>query len=229
MGAGLLLLAGIYSAWNAMPEMPVREVSFKGTLRRTTLDDLAHLAHSAGGSLWRVDLEALRTNAKRLPWIRDAAVRRVFPDRIEVALEEHTPVAYWKLKDGLGLVNSHGEVFRAEFREPLPTWSGPRDSAGEVMQKYARFSEILTPSGAWPVEVRLSERRAWQLKLDDGTGLELGRADTEARLERFTKARSRSPNLQLAGLHADLRYGSGLALRKPIEIAPSNIDKATRK
>lgn len=229
VGVGLLLLAGVYAAWKAMPELPVREVSFRGTLRHTSQDELTRLARSADGSLWRADLEGLRTNAKRLPWIRDAEVRRVFPDRIEVTLEEHTPVAYWKEKDGAGIVNSHAEVFRADYREPLPAWSGPKASSGEVMQQYTRFSEILAPSGARPVEVRLSERRAWQLKLDDGTVLELGRADTEARLERFIKARGKVPGLQLTGLHADLRYGSGLALRGPIEIAPSRTDKATRK
>ena len=229
VGVGLLLLAGVYAAWQAMPELPVREVSFKGNLRHTSTDELTRLARDAGDSLWRADLDGLRAGAKRLPWIRDASVRRVFPDRIEVTLEEHVPVAYWKEKDGAALVNSHAEVFRADYRAPLPTWSGPKSSSGEVMRQYARFGEILAQGGARAAEVRLSERRAWQLKLDDGTVLELGRADTEARLERFIKARSNLPDLQLAGLHADLRYGSGLALRRANGIAPSKNDKATRK
>ena len=80
-----------------------------------------------------------------------------------------------------------------------------------------------------PTEVRLSARRAWQIKLDNGAVLELGRADTQARLARFVKAQSRTPALQVAGLHADLRYGSGLALRNSSESAAAGFEKATRK
>lgn len=235
IGVGLLALAGAYVAWHSSAALPVRAVFFKGSLHYTTRDDLADLVQGVGDNLssgiWQLDLDRLRSSALRLPWVRDAAVRRVFPDRVEITLEEHQPVAYWQDKNHL--VNSFAEVFHAVLPAPLPLalplWVGPPDSAGEVMQYYARFSEILSPGGAKPSEVRLSARRAWQLKLDNGALLELGRADTEARLARFVKAQSRTPALQVAGLHADLRYSNGLALRNSGENTAAEFDKAIRK
>ena len=235
VGVVLLALVGTYVAWHSSAALPVRAVFFKGSLHYTSRDDLAHLVQGAGDNLssgiWQLDLDRLRASAMRLPWVRGAAVRRVFPDRVEITIEEHQPVAYWQDKNHL--VNSFAEVFRAVLPVPLPLplplWVGPPDSAAEVMQNYARFSEILSPVGAQPAEVRLSARRAWQIKLDNGAVLELGRADTQARLARFVKAQSRTPALQVAGLHADLRYGSGLALRNSSESAAAGFEKATRK
>ena len=239
---GLFLLAGGYAVWKAVPEMPVRELSFKGTMQHTSKDELARLAQNAQGiqgDVWRIDLEQFRADVKRLPWVRDAAVRRVFPDRIEVTVEEHAPVAYWlehtgaTIKENRGrvdaLVNTYAEVFRADYKEPLPVWSGPSGSAADVMQQHARYVEILAPSGATPIEVRLSARRAWQVKLDNGVILELGRADTEARLGRFVRAQQKAPALQVADLHADLRYANGLAVRNSAELAPIHSNNAARR
>jgi cell division protein FtsQ len=214
---GLLLLAGGFASWQALPELPVRDVSFRGTMRYTAAADLARVAQQVGGDLWRVDLEGLRAEVKRLPWVRDATVRRVFPDHIEIILEEHVPVAYWQERDRRGLLNSRGEVFSAEYQQPLPVWSGPPGGAAEVMAEYARFSAILAAINLKPAEVRLSARRAWQVKLDNGSVLELGRVDTDMRLQRFVRAQSQLPELRTAGLHADLRYGNGLVLRKALQ------------
>jgi cell division protein FtsQ len=223
---GLMLLAGAYAAWRAIPEMPVREVSFTGALRHTGKDDLARAVQGVGGNIWDIDLEQLRGAIKRLPWVRDAAVRRVFPARIEVAVEEHQPVAYWgdsrRTGESASLVNGHAEIFQAGFNEPLPHWSGPAGSVEEVQRQAVRFAAILAPGGAKLAEVRLSGRRAWQLRLDNGSVLELGRADTEVRLERFARAQKQVAELQVAGLHADLRYTSGLALRKTAPNLPAS-------
>jgi cell division protein FtsQ len=62
-------------------------------------------------------------------------------------------------------------------------------------------------------ELRLSARRAWQLKLDNGSTLELGRNDGAQRLARFSRAYSQVPMLQAASARIDLRYQTGLAVR----------------
>ena len=239
IAVGLLLLAGGYGAWKAMPDMPVREVTFGGALQRTSQDELQGLSRGISGNLWKLDLDAIRANVKRLPWVRDAEVRRVFPGRVAVTIEEHVPVAYWteRLADRVapppagagepvGLVNSHAEVFRAAWKEPLPVWSGPPGSAAEVMKAQARFTEILAPAGLKTVELRLSPRRAWQVKLDNGATLELGRVDMEARLERFVRAHAQLAALQAPGIHADLRYATGLALRVAPELRSLKVSAA---
>jgi cell division protein FtsQ len=70
-----------------------------------------------------------------------------------------------------------------------------------------------TPLASPVTELRLSARRAWQAKLASGLVLELGRADIEARLARFATAWPHVADLAATATHADLRYGSGFALR----------------
>jgi len=67
--------------------------------------------------------------------------------------------------------------------------------------------------GRAPKELRLSSRRAWWMKLDNGTTLELGRSDANARLARYISAYKQLAALQATNAHIDLRYQSGLAVR----------------
>ncbi len=74
------------------------------------------------------------------------------------------------------LVNTYGEVFEAATNEILPVFSAPEGTAVEVAQRYEAFRGSLEPLGKRPVQVVVSARRAWQLKLNDGEVLELGRS-----------------------------------------------------
>ena len=105
--------------------------------------------------------------------------------------------------------------------EALPLFTGPEGSASRVLARYDEFRDSLDAIGRKPVAVHLSAREAWQIRLDDGVVLELGRDQPRhpltERLQRFTNhyaavsgtARSR---LQTIGV-VDMRYPNGFALR----------------
>ena len=95
-------------------------------------------------------------------------------------------------------------------------FAGPDGTSEEVTRRYGEFRDILVTLGRVPKEVRLSERRAWQLRLDDRMVLELGRADMTARLQRFSRSfLGVLAALPAAPAHLDLRYGNGFAVRVP--------------
>ena len=84
-----------------------------------------------------------------------------------------------------------------------------------------------------PVEVRVSPRRAWQVRLASGLTLRLGRERIEARLDRYIAVHDRT----LSRLHrkldyVDLRYPNGFAVRipelKPEPQHPRRAGKAAR-
>ena len=85
---------------------------------------------------------------------------------------------------------------------------------------YAEFSTLLAPLGLRPRQVILSERRAWQLKLDSGLVVQLGRDlpkdGVHERLERFVEAYPRALGQIKRRLdYVDLRYPNGFVLRVP--------------
>ncbi|HUQ25661.1 MAG TPA: cell division protein FtsQ/DivIB [Burkholderiales bacterium] len=191
---------------------PVRDVTIQGDLRHTMRSEIeAALYDRVHGNFFSVDVVEVRNALERLPWVRRAAVRRVWPDRLEATLEEHVALARW---GDSALVNTHGERFAGGSKEALPRFSGPRGSESEVTRRYARFGEIVAPLGTRVQEIILTPRLAWQLKLDNGVRLALGRdADAaETRLERFVRTAARG---MARYDYVDLRYPNGFALRLP--------------
>jgi cell division protein FtsQ len=211
--AALLVLYGALVAAARLPAFALREVHVSGPVRHVTRADLERALAGIEGNFFTVDLAAVRAALERLPWVRRAEVRRRWPDRLEVILEEHRPLARW---EGGGLVSALGELFRGERAGELPLFGGPEEAVKEIAIQYEYFRGALAAIGERPVEVRLSARGAWRLKLAGGAWLELGRERVEQRIARFVAAYERA----LAPLgwrleHVDLRYANGFAVRVP--------------
>ncbi|SCX53703.1 cell division protein FtsQ/DivIB [Nitrosospira sp. Nsp1] len=197
------------------PLFPLKEVSLGGSsgrLKHVTREQVDGAVRSAvAGNFFTVDLETTRKAFVKLPWVRTASVRRIWPQGLEVTLEEHTAMARW---NGSALVNLQGEVFNAASDEPLPEFEGPEESASEMARQYAAFKKMLQPLQQNIARMSLSDRRAWRISLENGTLLELGREQMGMRLERYVQVHDRSLaqlNQQLT--YVDLRYPSGFAVR----------------
>ncbi|MCZ7563380.1 MAG: cell division protein FtsQ/DivIB [Burkholderiales bacterium] len=195
---------------------PLRIVRVVGEVDHVRADAiLAHVSARLSGNFFAADLDSVRGAIEQVPWVRRAAVRRQWPDRLLVRIEEHVPVARWPDRR---LVNTHGELFEAELERVLPRFAGPPGAELEVSARYAAFTALLAPLGTPLAEVTLSPRRAWSLRLADGMTVEVGAdrpPDTaETRLARFVSSYPQAAALLHGRVqHADLRYPNGFALR----------------
>jgi cell division protein FtsQ len=213
-GAVLLALYGALYYVIRLPFFPLREVRLTHPLTLVDRQQIELLIQrEARGNFFTVDIAGVRAAFSRLPWVRNASLRRIWPDRLEVTLEEHVPFARW---GEAALVNHHGEVFNAAYDGALPLLVGPGDSAKEMAIQYEYFRRTLAAIGKVPQQVHLTPRRAWQIALQDGTTLELGREHLEARLGRFVAAyRSTLEPLARKVDVVDLRYVNGFAVKVP--------------
>jgi cell division protein FtsQ len=163
------------------------------------------------GTFFTVDIVRLRLAFEKLPWVRKVDVRRQWPDRIDVVIDVHQPLARW---GETGLVNRQGEVFAGATDATLPVFSGPDGSAAEIAVQYEVFQREFATIGREPVQVRLSPRRAWQVRLDNGMTLEVGREQVAARIARFLAAYPQTiASLGRRADYVDLRYANGFAVR----------------
>lgn len=213
----LAILLMIYGAAHFVVHLPafaLREVRVDGTLSHVTGEQLeAIVKRELKGNFFTLKLAAARTSFEKLPWVRQVQVRRQWPDRLEITLEEHLPLARW---GAAALVNTYGEVFQAAYDGKLPLFVGPDGAAKEVVIQYDYFRRSLAAIGKVPLRVQVSPRRAWQIQLEDGLTLELGREQVEARLERFVAAYERTlGRLGRRIDYVDLRYANGFAVRIP--------------
>ena len=225
----LALLLFAYSGLQLLlrsPLFPLKEIVVRGALKNVDAVEIEGAVDGVGGNFFAADLATVRAGLEQVTWVRRVDLRRVWPDRIEVVLEEHVAFARWGTN---GLVNTFGEPFLAPMPEAsaaqLPLFAGPSGSEGELARRYRSFSALLAPLGEVPDRVVLTPRYAWQLRLaggrNGGLNLELGRdgaEPVEQRLARFVAAYPDSlgklPARAAAEFRSvDLRYPNGFALR----------------
>ena len=197
-----------------LPIFPLREVKVDGQLNHVSREQVKLIvAKHLKGNFFTLDLVKARDAFEKLPWARNVSVRRRWPDKLEVVIEEHQALARW---GSIALVNTHGELFHAASGSDLPVFYGPGDGVIEVASQYGEFSKALKVTNLNIASLALTPRRAWKITTTDGMVVELGRVEMQARLEKFAKVYSKT----IAGLnkritYADLRYPNGFAVRKP--------------
>lgn len=214
------LLAAIGSWLIRQPVFAFREVIVDGPLSRVSAPHLeAVIRDEIAGTFFTMNLDRARASLNRVPWVRSVALRRQWPHRLTVTVEEHVPFARW---NDTALVNLQGEVFQATYNGDLPSFAGPDGRAAEVTTRYREWNAALAPIAFGIHRIALSPRGGWWLgtrNQDAALDIELGREEPGARLQRFLGAHGRTLRvLARTGKpisHVDLRYRNGFAARVP--------------
>jgi cell division protein FtsQ len=222
---GLVLVSALLWWIVRHPVFALTAISVQGDVRHNNAVTLrANVVPRLRGGFFTVDLMQARATFENVPWVRQALVRREFPNRLSVELEEHQPAAFWGNDADSRLLNKQGEVFSANFGElddeNLPRLSGPDSESAQVLQMY----EVLKPElGKLQFQIKgleLTARGSWRAELKSGAQIELGRGNSDevlARVERMTltlaQVTQRYGRQTQALEAADLRHVNGYALR----------------
>lgn len=222
--AGLVLAALLGWAMRH-PVFAIRGITVQGEVAHTNAVTLrANVMPQLSGSLFTLDLAQARSAFEALPWVRRAVVRREFPNRLRVQLQEQHTAAFWGAQDESLLVNNFGEVFEANVgeveQENLPRLVGPDGQAAQTLRMYRELAPRFAALDATLDQLQLSASGGWRATLDTGAVIELGSgtaAELSARVQRFaltlTQVASRYGRHVDALESADLRYAEGYSLR----------------
>lgn len=224
--AFVLLALGAAAGWAmAHPLFAIRGVTVMGDVNHNNALTLrANVAPQLKGTFLTIDLAAARQAFEAMPWVRQAVVRREFPNRLKVILQEHQAVGYWGTESDSTLVNSHGEVFEANVDEveqdELPRLDGPQGQSAQALAMYRALQPLFERLDLSIEELDLTGRGSWRAKLDTGAQIELGRGTEEevvVRTQRFlgtmTQVTSRYGRTVTSLESADLRHQEGYAIR----------------
>ena len=184
------------------------------------------------GNFFTMDLAGARQAFESASWVRQAQVRRVWPNVLRVTIEEQTPLGLWNENQ---LLNTWGEVFTAnrgvlEDEASLPQFQGPEGTESLMVQRYAELDQWFEQLGIRVRGLTLTNRYALQATLSNGMTLDMGRdpgaeaPDPQAgvpgavtfgeRIERFVRTwpmvLAQIPQREVR--HVDLRYPDGFAL-----------------
>jgi cell division protein FtsQ len=194
----------------------IYDVELKHVNHLTVRDDaLARIR----GNFFSTNLEQVRLAFESVPWVRRAQVRREWPDQLIVSLEEHEALGTWG-EDGR-LLSVKGDLFTVNLDEAdedhvLPEFAGPEGSEKEVVARFTELRPWFERIRLQPLEMNLSSRYAWTVKLNNGMTVALGREQDHTTLtKRVERLVSIYPQLvaNLKNIETiDMRYPNGLAL-----------------
>jgi cell division protein FtsQ len=218
---------GAWHGYRAVLSRPVEKLVFAGELDRLSqadLDAFTRAIHEAAPEART--MENVRDAARRVPWVREATVRRRFPDSAEVTFRAYRALARWS---DTQLVDPDGAVFTASTANDLPRFRGGEAAAPAMAHEYPALAARLAPLGSPITELHLSARGAWEVLLASGLALELGRGETAARVQRLVEAWPRIGAAAAATRYADLRYANGFALRRAADLNPQSARADNRR
>ncbi|MFC5498656.1 cell division protein FtsQ/DivIB [Caenimonas terrae] len=223
--AGVVLLAAALWWLVRNPAFSIGAITVQGDVTHTNAVTLrANVAPHLAGNFFTVSLQETRDAFQAVPWVREAVVRREFPNRLRVTLREHQAVAFWGEDSEMKLVDSFGEVFEANpgdvEQDNLPRLKGPEGQSLQVLQMYEALRPLFDPLDLSIERIALSAHGSWTAELDSGARIELGRGSQQEVLERtrrfvqtLTQVTARYNRHADSLVSADLRHGDGYAVR----------------
>ncbi|MCB1877567.1 MAG: cell division protein FtsQ/DivIB [Chromatiales bacterium] len=229
--AALVLLLPPLQRWL---DTPIEAVVLEGRLNPQAEASVRELLETLPGTsfLWLSGRD-LRHRLEHLPWVASAQVRRQWPARILVSVEQQQPVARW---GDDGLLNARGQVFRpGAFPADLALvrLSGPDSASQQALAGYQRLRALADGAGLRLTELEVSSRRSWAVTLAEGPRIELGREQQSQRFEvllRTFAAVLRDYRDRMVGI--DLRYANGFAVTwrqgQPSQAVPA-VNKRTAR
>ncbi|MDW6001736.1 cell division protein FtsQ/DivIB [Vibrio mangrovi] len=209
----LLLYSALSWMWDE-ERLPLSRIVLQGHLEYVTAHDVqqafASLDHV--GTFMSQDVDQLQRSVQAIPWVEHASIRKQWPDTIKVFLTEHQILAIW---NGQALLDEHGVVFHGDLglvRGEHVKLYGPEDTGAEVLGMWRKYNPEFQKLGLNISSLLLNERRAWQIILDNGIRLELGKESIRERITRFISLYRYFGQKAEKISYIDLRYDTGAAI-----------------
>ena len=209
-------------------DLPIKEIVIVNSYEHIDKEQINLIANRyLQSNYFKVDLNKIRFAFKKLPWVRDVSLRRKWPDKIVVSIEEHQVIARW---NRVGLVNKEGEIFHAASEENLPLFIGNESHVKEITLKYKEIKKILEKEMMYVSIISLSERLSWEITTTDRLKINLGKDDILQKIIQFTdNLKYVISELKSTIEYVDLRYRDGFSVRKTNSKSNKKIDKQLDK
>ena len=206
----------LWQRWLDPDAYPIRVVKVEGQFVHASRDKIQQsLLPLIGHGFFALDLEAIRDQLLAMPWVKHAAVRRIWPDRLAIRIDEKQVLARWGDSQLLTVAAQLFVPDRGTMPQQLVQLQGPRGLHAKVLESFQRMQQVLVPVKLAIVRLELTEPGAWRVWLSNGVRLELGKKHPFQRLTRFIRVYPRLfvgvPTGSVE--YVDLRYSNGMAVR----------------
>jgi cell division protein FtsQ len=209
----VLFLLGMTKLKN-VEYFPIKSVAVIGAHHLDHQAVQALIAPLVSNGFFAADVDRVKERLQQLVWVDQVAVRRLWPDQINVVITEKNPIAIW---NNASLLSSNGDLFSPavdSYPAGLPQLIGPAGEQILMSQYYSKFSEILLPLHFKIARLELTPAMSWRLICDNGIKINIGHKDVLTRIRHFVKVYPKIVGTRAALVeYIDLRYPNGMAVR----------------
>jgi cell division protein FtsQ len=198
---------------------PIATVSVSGEKHLSRNEILAAAGVTAHSSLFFFDVADARARLLTNPWVAEATVQKLLPNRLVIAITERAAFALWQKAGRVGVIAEDGTVLEPSVLPlyvdlPFVVGAGAEIRARDFLALLDRRPELRADVRA---AVLVAERR-WNLRLRNGVDVRLPESDVERALD------------QLVALERDVRLSdrdiTSIDLRLPDRVTVRLSDDA---
>jgi cell division protein FtsQ len=194
--------------------MRIATVSLSGQRQVSREQIFAAAGVTDHSSLLFLDVADARARLESIPWIAEATVRKLYPDRLQITVTEREPFALWQMQGKVTAIAADGTVLSDKV-EPrltaLPFVVG-KGAAGKARDFLAVLDKFPSVRDQVRASIYVAERR-WNLRLKNGIDVRLPETDVEAALATLTKLDAEKKLLTRDISAVDLRLADRLTVR----------------
>ena len=211
----MVVLGGVLAGrtmLNNPKNLPISQIDVQGDLKFIKDEEMRKVIEKyTQTNLYLLDAEALEVDLETQPWVRSVTLRKSWPARLVVVVEEQRPLAFWGKER---IMNQFGELFTAELPgATLPTLYSPEDKGREMAQRFITVNEWLRGLPLELSELTEDASGSWRMKLKGGPEVLIGTEEHERRIARFKVGFQRELASKLGNVRRiDLRYTNGFAV-----------------
>ena len=217
---------------NAMG-MRIATVSLSGQRQVSREEIFAAAGVTDHSSLLFLDVADARAKLEAIPWIAEATVRKLYPDRLQITVTEREPFALWQQHGKIKVIAADGTVLAEKVEPRLASLSFVVGNGAAVRAR--DFLAVLDKYPAIRDQVRASiyvAERRWNLRLKNGVDVRLPEADIEGALATLVRLDREKSLLSRDITAVDLRLADRLTVRLSDAVAQAReeaIKKTTKK
>ena len=192
----------------------IAAISLTGSKEVSREEILTTAGVTGRASLLFLDADAARTRLMANPWIGDAAVLKLYPDRLQITVTERQAFAIWQKDGRVSVIAADGTVLEPFVEDrylglPLVVGRGAEQQAKDFLAIVARYPDI---GAVLHASVLIAQRR-WNLRLNNGIDVRLPEGNVAQALDRLVTLDREKKLLSRDIVAVDLRLPDRVSVR----------------